>query len=85
MGLRYYQLSVIETSTTGGGLIRPITREPVEGTEDLHTWMVRALAAHDCELGLYVGETGTVVADEDEVDDDLWLAWDGAASFATAE
>jgi hypothetical protein len=47
--------------------------------------MTRVLLAHRCDLGLYVGETGTIAADEDQVDADLWLAWDGVASFATAE
>ncbi|MFI9006212.1 hypothetical protein ACIGNX_03130 [Actinosynnema sp. NPDC053489] len=83
MGLRFHQLSVIETSASGG-FFRQITREPADGAEDLRAWMVRALAAHRCDLGLYVGETGTIVADEDRVDGDLWLAWDGVASFATA-
>ena len=84
MGSRFYQVSLIETSGSGV-YFRTITREFVDGTEDLHAWMVRVLLAHRCDLGLYVGETGTIVADEDQVDADLWLAWDGVASFSTAE
>lgn len=84
MGSRFYQASVIESSASGA-LFRQITREPADGTEDLHAWMVRTLQAHRCDLGLYVGETGVIVADEDQVDADLWLAWDGVAAFATAE
>ncbi len=84
MGLRFYRVSVIESSASGG-LFRLITREPADGRESLHAWVVRTLQDRRCDLGLYVGETGTVVADEDRVDDDLWLAWDGAATFATAE
>jgi hypothetical protein len=84
MGSRFYQVSLIETSGTGV-YFRTITREPVDGQEELQAWMERTLLAHRCDLGLYVGETGTIAADEDQVDGDLWLAWDGVASFATAE
>ncbi|MFE9745732.1 hypothetical protein ACFYOT_12570 [Saccharothrix saharensis] len=85
MGSRFYQVSLIESSGSGGSLFRQIAREPADGTEDLHAWMVRTLLARRCDLGLYVGETGVIVADEDQVDADLWLAWDGVAAFATAE
>ncbi|MFD0204497.1 MULTISPECIES: hypothetical protein [Saccharothrix] len=84
MGSRFYQVSLIETSGSGV-YFRQITREPVDGSESLHAWMVRKLLDHECNLGLYVGETGTIVADEDQVDADLWLAWDGVAAFATTE
>lgn len=84
MGSRFYQVSLIESSGDRS-LFRQIAREPVDGREGLHAWMVRTLSAHGCDLGLYVGETGTIVADEDRIDEDLWLAWDGAATFATAE
>lgn len=84
MGMRFHQLSLIE-STARGSLFRLITREPADGKEGLHAWTVRTLQAHRCDLGLYVGETGAIVADEDQIDGDLWLAWDGVATFATAE
>ncbi|QQQ77976.1 hypothetical protein IOD16_05660 [Saccharothrix sp. 6-C] len=84
MGSRFYQVSLIETSGTGV-YFRTVTRELVDGKEELHPWMVRMLLAHGCDLGLYVGETGTIAADEDQVDADLWLAWDGVAAFATTE
>jgi hypothetical protein len=83
MGSRFHQVSLIETSGTGV-YFRTITRELAE-KEDLHAWMTRKLLEHRCDLGLYVGETGTIVADEDQVDADLWLAWDGVAAFATTE
>lgn len=84
MGSRFHQVSLIETSGTGV-YFRTVARELVDEEEDLHAWMTRVLLAHRCDLGLYVGETGTIAADEDQVDADLWLAWDGVASFATAE
>jgi hypothetical protein len=84
MGLRFHQLSLI-ASSGDRSLFRQITREPADGREGLHAWTVRTLSAHGCDLGLYVGEAGTIVADEDRIDEDLWLAWDGAATFATAE
>jgi hypothetical protein len=84
MGSRFHQVSLIETSGSRA-LLRQITREPVDGQEGLHDWMVRTLAAHQCDLGLYVGEAGTIVADEDQLDEDLWLAWDGVGAFATTE
>jgi hypothetical protein len=84
MGSRFYQLSLIETSGKGV-YFRQITRTPTDGREDMHAWMVRMLAAHRCDLGLYVAETGAIVADEDQIDGDLWLAWDGVAAFATTE
>ena len=82
MGSRFYQLSLIE-STARGALFRQVTRELVDGKESLHSWTVRKLDEHHCDLGLYVGETGAIVADEDQIDGDLWLAWDGAAAFST--
>ncbi|MCE7000892.1 hypothetical protein LZG04_39660 [Saccharothrix sp. S26] len=85
MGSRFHQLSLIESSPAKVALFRLIARELVDGTEDLHAWTVRKLDEHQCDLGLYVGETGVIVADEDQVEADLWLAWDGAAAFATAE
>ncbi|MEU4764344.1 hypothetical protein AB0H12_13890 [Actinosynnema sp. NPDC023794] len=77
-------MSLIETSGTGVHF-RTIAREPADGQGELHAWMTRVLLEHRCDLGLYVGETGTIVADEDQVDADLWLAWDGVAAFATTE
>ncbi|WP_461119664.1 hypothetical protein [Saccharothrix stipae] len=75
---------MIETSGSGV-YFRQVARAPVADDEDLHGWMVEMLAAHRCNLGLYVAETGTIVADEDQIDADLWLAWDGVAAFSTTE
>ncbi|MEU4743229.1 hypothetical protein AB0G02_22595 [Actinosynnema sp. NPDC023658] len=82
MGLRFHQLSRIESSGAGSQF-RLVTRTPAEDGEDLHAWMLRMLSAHRCDLGLYVGEAGVIIADEDQVDADLWLAWDGVAAFST--
>ncbi|ONI87117.1 hypothetical protein ALI22I_21870 [Saccharothrix sp. ALI-22-I] len=84
MGSRFHQLSLIESSGSGVNF-RQITRMKADGEEDLHTWMVRMLAAHRCNLGLYVAEAGTTTPEDDQIDTDLWLAWDGVATFATAE
>lgn len=84
MGSQFRQLSLIVSSGAGVSF-RQITRTEGDEPEDLHAWMVRMLAAHRCNLGLYVAETGTTTAEGDEIDADLWLAWDGAATFATTE
>ncbi|MFD1146254.1 hypothetical protein [Saccharothrix hoggarensis] len=84
MGSRFHQLSLIE-SRTSGVQFREITRTPVDKSEDLHAWMVRMLATHRCNLGLYVAEAGAMTDEGDAIDADLWLAWDGVAAFATTE
>ncbi|GGP47425.1 hypothetical protein GCM10010185_19040 [Saccharothrix coeruleofusca] len=44
------------------------------------------LAAHRCEMGLYVAEAGRVAEDgEDEYDADVWLAWDGVGVLSTGD
>ncbi|WP_158840142.1 hypothetical protein [Saccharothrix deserti] len=83
-GSRFRQLSLIESGVSGVNF-RHITRMTTDEQEDLHAWMVRMLAAHRCHLGLYVAEAGTTTAEGDQIDADLWLAWDGVATFATAE
>ncbi|WP_033437098.1 hypothetical protein [Saccharothrix sp. NRRL B-16314] len=84
MGSTFHQLSLIETVGSRVNF-REITRTTVSEGEELHAWMVRMLSKHRCNLGLYVAEAGAVTDEGDEIDADLWLAWDGVAAFATTE
>lgn len=45
--------------------------------------VVERLAAHRCEMGLYVAESGRVA--EDEYDADVWIAWDGVGPLGTCD
>jgi hypothetical protein len=85
VGSRFRQLSVIESDGTTARFKR-IDRHAgrlVEGGEgDLKSWTLRQLSAHRCPLGLYVGEAGTGVED---VETNVWVAWDGACPFPVEE
>jgi hypothetical protein len=84
MGSRFHQLSLIET-VGSRATFREITRTAATDGEELHPWMVRMLSKHRCNLGLYVAEAGAITDEGDEIDADLWLAWDGVAAFSTTE
>ncbi|MGM1061899.1 hypothetical protein [Saccharothrix sp. Mg75] len=95
MGSRFRQLSVIESSG-GRARFRRIDRhddghdmpggggggEGGGGEGDLKAWTLRRLSAHRCPLGLYVGEAGT---GEEDVETNVWVAWDGAFPFPVEE
>jgi len=80
-------LQLSEIRKSGGDLVTFEVIERVESTQDdpaLRDWAVDRLAAHHCDLGLYVAESGHLDDDgEDKITADAWIVWDGVASIRT--
>ncbi|MBB5955477.1 hypothetical protein FHS29_002058 [Saccharothrix tamanrassetensis] len=82
MGHAFQQLSVIENN--GRQAAYQLVERCDEVTGDLEAWAKDRLTAGRFQQGLYVAERGRTRDDgrDDELDVDVWLAWDG---FGTSQ